>query len=165
MSSFMIANTLALRNNYTDDRSLSVKTNRRNATTGKLNQADSLALRQAVRRLADYDFKNAEKEDLEEKVRAFVDTYNYTMESTKLSTDKTISSANKSIMNLSKKYASELEDIGIRIDDSGYMKMSNSATKNISGSSFESLLGKDSEYMKQLSSYAKRITNHVDIRI
>lgn len=162
MSSFSIASSLALRNNYKDNRTLAVKTNRNDASTSKLNQADSLALRQAVKRLDSYDFKTASKKDLEEKVRAFVDTYNYTLESTSKSDDKSISSANKNIKNLSKKYASELENLGIRIDDAGYMKLSTSATKNIKGEKFESLLGKDSEYMKSLNTYAKRITNHVD---
>ena len=163
MASFSVANTLALRNFYNSNRTLAVKSNRSDASTNKLNYADSLALRRAVKQLDVYDFDNAKKTDLEEKVRAWVDTYNYTMDSCKSSTNISVASAYKGLMNLTKEYADELENLGIKADSSGYLKMSSSATKNISGSRFKELLGKDSEFMKKVGTYAKRIASHVDL--
>ena len=163
MASFSVANTLALRNFYNSNRTLAVKSNRSDASTNKLNYADSLALRRAVKQLDAYDFDNAKESDLEEKVRAWIDTYNYTMESCKPSTNTSVASAYKGLKNLTKEYADELENVGIKADSSGYLKMSSSATKNISGSRFKSLLGKDSEFMKKMGSYARRISNHVDL--
>lgn len=163
MASFSVANTLALRNYYNSNRTLSVKNNRSDATTNQLNYADSLALRRAVKQLDAYDFDNAKKTDLEEKVRAWVDTYNYTLDSCKSSTNTSVTSAYKGLKNLTKEYADELENLGIKADSSGYLKMSSSATKNISGSRFKELLGKDSEFMKKVGTYAKRIASHVDL--
>ena len=163
MASFSVANTLALRNFYNSNRTLAVKSNRNDASTNKLNYADSMALRRVVKQLDTYDFDNAKKTDLEEKVRAWVDTYNYTMDSCKSSTNTSVASAYKGLKNLTKEYADELENLGIKADSSGYLKMSSSATKNISGSRFKELLGKDSEFMKKVGTYAKRIANHVDL--
>lgn len=163
MASFSVANTLALRNFYNSNRTLAVKSNRSDASTNKLNYADSLALRRAVRQLDAYDFDNAKESDLEEQVRAWIDTYNYTMESCKSSTNTSVTSAYQGLKNLTKEYADELENVGIKVDSSGYLKMSSSATKNISGPRFKSLLGKDSEFMKKMGSYARRISNHVDL--
>lgn len=87
MSGFSVANNITLRNYYATYRDFTVKSNRANATTNQLNYADAQALRRAVRKLDDFDFENADKTDLSSHIRAFVDTYNYTMESTKSSTN------------------------------------------------------------------------------
>lgn len=163
MSSFSIANTLILRNFYNGNRNYVVKTSREDVSTDKLSYADSVALRRAVKKLGSYDFKNADEDDLEEMVRGFVDTYNYTLDSSKYSTNRSVQSAYKGIKKLAETYADDLEDIGIKADSSGYLKLSSSAKSNIKGSRFQEKLGSDSAFMKQLSSYAKQISNHIDL--
>lgn len=165
MNHFSIAGTISLRNNYANYRFLSVKSNRNDASTNQLNYADSLALRRAVKKLEGYNFSEASESDLEEKVRAFVDTYNYALESTEASTNASIRSAYKKLKNLSKEYSSELENIGIKADASGYLTMSSSAASNISGTRFSKLLGKDSEFMNRINKYAKQVSNSVDIYV
>lgn len=163
MSSFSVANTLALRNYYSTHRSLSVKTNRDDISSDKLNYADSLALRRAVKKLGNYQFKSADKSDIEMTIRGFIDTFNYTLDSCKKSTNKSVASAYKNIQKLSSNYQKELENIGITTNSSGYLKLSSSAIENISTTKFANMLGSDSRFMKQLSSYAKQISNHVDL--
>ena len=63
---------------------------------------------------------------------------------------------------LASKYSKDLENIGIKENSSGYLTLSSSAVENISGSRFKSLLNKDSKFMKQLTTYAKRMANNID---
>lgn len=165
MSSFTIANTLALRNNYNSYRNLAVKNNRQDASTEELNHADSLALRRAVKALKDFHYEDATKDATEMTIRAFVDTHNYTLEASKNSSNRDIASDYKKLKSLTQKYSSELEKIGIRSDENGYLKMSSSAINNIKGSTFEKYLGKDSEFAKQVDAIAKRLNRHVDTYI
>ena len=162
-----ISNTLSLRQYYTNNRTLVTSSNRANATTGQLSMADATALRTAIKRLEDYDFEDSTDDDLQEKLNAFRDTYNYAIQSgTKYSnTDTAVKNAVKNMKNLSKKYADELEDYGITFDDSGYMKVSSSAASNISHERFADILGADSEYASKLYSYAKHITKHVNVQL
>ena len=159
MSGFSVANNITLRNYYATYRTFTTKSNRANATTNQLNYADAQALRRAVRKLDDFDFENADKTDLSSHIRAFVDTYNYTMES---STNSYSISTYKNLKNLASKYQKDLENIGIKENSSGYLTLSSSAVENISASKFQKLLGSDSQFMKSLTSYARRMTNNIN---
>lgn len=163
MSSFSIANTLVLRNFYNGNRNYVVKTSREDVSTDKLSYTDSVALRRAVKKLGSYDFKNAEEDDIEEMVRGFIDTYNYTLDSSKYSTNRSVQSAYKNMKKLAETYADDLADVGIKADSSGYLKLSSSAKTNIKGARFQEKLGSDSTFMKQLSTYAKQISSHIDL--
>lgn len=127
-----------------------------------LNYADAQALRRAVQKLDDFDFETADKDDISSHVRAFIDTYNYTMDSAKSSTNSYATSTYKNLKNLASKYSKDLENIGIKENSSGYLALSSSAVENISGRRFKSLLNKDSKFMKQLTTYAKRMANNID---
>ena len=162
MSGFSVANNITLRNYYATYRDFTTKSNRANATTNQLNYADAQALRRAVRKLDDFDFENADKTDLSSHIRAFIDTYNYTMESTKSSTNSYSISTYKNLKDLASKYQKDLENIGIKENSSGYLTLSSSAVENISASKFKKLLGSDSQFMKSLTSYARRMTNNIN---
>ena len=154
MSGFSVANNITLRSYYATYRAFTTKSTRSSATTNQLNYADAQALRRAVRKLDDFDFETADKDDISSHVRAFIDTYNYTMDSAKSSTNSYATSTYKNLKNLASKYSKDLENIGI--------KENSSAVENISGSRFKSLLNKDSKFMKQLTTYAKRMANNID---
>ncbi|MBQ1604851.1 MAG: hypothetical protein II091_03885, partial [Lachnospiraceae bacterium] len=81
-----------------------------------MNYVDSIALRRAVKRLADFDFEEEETSDIESRVRAFVDTYNYTTESMGKSDDKNIYKIGKEMKKLAEEYSSDLENVGITFD-------------------------------------------------
>ncbi len=162
MSGFSVANNITLRSYYATYRAFTTKSTRSSATTNQLNYADAQALRRAVRKLDDFDFENADKDDISSHVRAFIDTYNYTMDSAKSSTNSYATSTYKNLKNLASKYSKDLENIGIKENSSGYLTLSSSAVENIRGSRFKSLLNKDSKFMKQLTTYAKRMANNID---
>lgn len=161
--SISITPNVTLRNFYTGNRNLVTQSERSNARSGVLSFADASALRQAVRALGDYEYKDADKKDLAENLQAFLDTYNNTIESSEKSSDSNVSSAVKKIKSLTENYADELKKLGVSMDSKGYLSLSSSATTNIKGEKFSTLFGKDSEYMTKLSTYAKRITSHVNI--
>ena len=160
MSGFSVANNITLRSYYATYRAFTTKSTRSSATTNQLNYADAQALRRAVQKLDDFDFENADKDDISSHVRAFIDTYNSTMDSAKSSTNSYATSTYKNLKNLASKYSKDLENIGIKENSSGYLTLSSSAVENISGSRFKSLLNKD--FMKQLTTYAKRMANNID---
>ena len=162
MSGFSVANNITLRSYYATYRAFTTKSTRSSATTNQLNYADAQALRRAVQKLDDFDFETADKDDISSHVRAFIDTYNYTMDSAKSSTNSYATSTYKNLKNLASKYSKDLENIGIKENSSGYLALSSSAVENISGRRFKSLLNKDSKFMKQLTTYAKRMTNNID---
>lgn len=162
MSGFSVANNITLRSYYATYRAFTTKSTRSSATTNQLNYADAQALRRAVQKLDDFDFETADKDDISSHVRAFIDTYNYTMDSAKSSTNSYATSTYKNLKNLASKYSKDLENIGIKENSSGYLTLSSSAVENIRGSRFKSLLNKDSKFMKQLTTYAKRMVNNID---
>ena len=84
------------------------------------------------------------------------------MDSAKSSTNSYATSTYKNLKNLASKYSKDLENIGIKENSSGYLALSSSAVENISGRRFKSLLNKDSKFMKQLTTYAKRMANNID---
>lgn len=162
MSGFSVANNITLRSYYATYRAFTTKSTRSSATTNQLNYADAQALRRAVQKLDDFDFETADKDDISSHVRAFIDTYNYTMDSAKSSTNSYATSTYKNLKNLASKYSKDLENIGIKENSSGYLTLSSSAVENIRGSRFKSLLNKDSKFMKQLTTYAKRMATNID---
>ncbi len=162
-----VSNTLSIRQFYAKNFQLVTPANREKSTTGTLSFADSAALRNAIRQLGDYNFKDSSNDDLSEKIKAFADTYNNTISSaTKYShTDRSLNQTVKKMKDLSTEYADELAKFGITIDDKGKMEVSGTAAKNVAHEKFESLLGKDSKYMNSLYDIAKKISTHVDIKL
>ncbi len=134
--SIRITPNLTLRNFYTGNRNLVNETERSNAKQNELSFADASALRRAVRALGDYEYKDAKKEDLSEKLKAFLDTYNNTIDSSAQSSDENVSAAVKNIKRLTEQYADDLKELGISIDSQGILSLSSSATTNIRGERF-----------------------------
>ncbi|MBR1634835.1 MAG: hypothetical protein IJ682_07240 [Lachnospiraceae bacterium] len=171
MSSFSVTNNHYLRVIYTGNTDVIKKADRENASSSKLSQADSTALRKAIARLADFDMDDVADDDDTKKttfynnVKAFSDAYNYTLESGSDSQNASISKLTKQMKQLSEKYADKMSDYGITFDDKGYMSVKNSAINNISTSKYKELIGKDSDYAKELSSLAKKISRHIDIAV
>ena len=163
-----ISNTLTLRQYYHNNRTLVTKANRSEAGIGKLSFADASALRNAISKLGDYKFKDATDDDKVEKLKAFCDTYNYTLSSSAkyAKNDTAVRNNVKRIKELTSQHESELSNCGFSIDKTtGQLSISDSAAKNIGPEKFEKLLGSDSKYMKDLYSYAKKLTKHIDITL
>ena len=171
MSNFTINANHFLRNDYSMDRALIDKTERAITSCGKLAQADSSAIRRAVKKLGSYDYTIDEKKvtteyktNFSKDLRAFIDSYNYAVESSKSSTNEGVTRAGKKLQNVSKKYEETLKDLGITIKSGGYMEIKDSATSSLKLSTFGRAFSKDSDYMKEIEKAAKSIQNHVDFR-
>lgn len=171
MSNFSITPNHYLRVVYMGNTDVMKKADRENASSSRLSQADSTALRKALARLADYNMDNVADDDETKKtdffntVKAFSDTYNNTLESGSVSQNASISKLTKQMKQVSEKYADKLSDYGIKFDDKGYMSVKNSAINNISTSKYKEIIGKDSDYAKELSDIAKKIAKHIDIAV
>lgn len=167
MANFAVYNNISLRNNYGDFRKYVNKSSRSDADASTLSFADASALRKAIKGLADYDYEDSDDQDMYDKIRAFADTYNYTLDSaTKESLENgnaNVKGAMKGLKQLARDHADELSKYGISIDNDGYMSVSDSATKNIAHSKFANVLGKESEFASDVSKYAKRIAKNIDI--
>lgn len=173
MSNFSVNATYYLRNAYApNNRTLITETARKKETNSKLSQADSNALKKAIRALQDYDYTkdesdvtSAEKTRFDKELRAFIDTYNYSIESSSSSNSRDIKSAGKKLKELAKKYEDELSDVGITIKNNGYLNLSSSATSNLKLSAFGDMFSSSSGFLKEARKYAGNIARHVDTYI
>ena len=165
--SISVTNSLSLRLFYNNYSSVASGTTRASESTGTLSMADASALRNAIRKLQDYDFEEASKAQIQEKLQAFTDTMNNTISSaTKYGQgDSTVRNAASKIKSLNSQYASELQKIGITVNKDGTMSLYESAAKNYSAEKFDKFFSKDSKYLNDLYDAAKRITRKVDVRI
>ena len=165
--SISITNSLSLRICYGQYSSLVKGTNRKDVSTGTLSFADASALRNAVRRLQDYKFEDGTDAEVQEKLKAFTDAVNNTLESgTEYSGNSTsVKNAVSNIRNLNTAYASDLKKIGISVAKDGTLSLYESASKLYSKEKFSKFFDTDSKYLNSLYSSAQRITRRVDVRI
>lgn len=167
MASYAVYNTISLRNNYGDYRAYSNKSNRTDADKSTLSYADAAALRKAIKGLGEYNYEDSEDQDIYDKIRALADTYNYTLDSAKRegldNENIKVKKAAQGLRDYAKSAADELSKYGINVDDDGYMTISDSATKNITHSKFEKVLGAESDFSQNVSKYTKRIMNNIDV--
>ena len=165
--SISVTNSLSLRIFYNNYASVAKGATRNSATKGTLSFADSSAMRNAIRKLQDYNFEESSDEQVQEKLKAFADTINNTLESAGkyASGSSAVRHAVSNIKNLNSQYADELKKIGITVEKDGNLSVYDSAGKNYSKEKFDKFFDKDSEYLNSLYDAAKKITRRVDVRI
>ena len=165
--SVSVTNSLSIRLFYNHYSSVASGSTRKNSTTGTLSFADATALRNAIRNLQDYKFEDVTKDQIQEKLKAFTDTMNNTLESAAKygKGNSSVKHAASTIKNLNTQYASDLAKIGITVNKDGSMSLYENAAKNYSVSKFSEFFDKDSQYLSDLYSAANRITRRVDVRI
>ena len=165
--SVSVSNTLSIRLFYNHYSSVATGSTRKNSSTGTLSFADASALRNAIRNLQDFKFDDATKDQIQEKLKAFTDTMNNTLESaTKYGKgSSSVKNAASTIKNLNTQYASDLQKIGITVNKDGTMSLYESASKNYSTNRFTNFFDHDSQYLTDVYNAAKRITRRVDVRL
>lgn len=165
--SISVTNSLSLRIYYGRYSPLVKGAQRNSASKGTLSFADSSALRNAIRKLQDYDFEENTEAQVQEKLTAFADSLNNTLTSAaQYSKNITpVKNAVTKIKNLNQEYASELKKIGITVNKDGTMSVYESAAKNYSRERYTKFFDKNSEYLNDLYDAAKKITRRVDVRI
>lgn len=162
-----VTNSLTLRTYYNRFSSVASGSTRKSASTGTLSMADASALRNAIRRLEDYDFESATKVQIQEKLKAFTDTMNNAISSASKygKGDTSVKNAASKIKRLNSEYASDLQKIGITVNKDGSVSLYENAAKNYSAEKFKKFFDDDSKYLKEVYDAAKRITRRVDVRI
>ncbi len=167
MASFSVSTNMYLRQVYAPNRGLCVKANRADATNKTLISADSSALGKAIKTIGSFNFSDdskLNKDKFSKTLKSFTDAYNYTISSSNSNKEGKIAVTSKKIKQLTSKYEDELKSLGITVKD-GYMSISSTASTNISPDKYEELFGKDSEYMKELSKYAKKMNRTINYSI
>ncbi len=162
-----VTNSLSIRLYYNSYKTVLSGATRKSATTGTISMADSSALRNAIRRLQDYDFEDSKAEQTQEKLKAFTDIMNNTLTSCAKygKTDTSVKNATNKIKNLNNEYASELKKIGITVAKDGTMSLYDNAAKTYSERKINEFFSKDSKYLNSVYDAAKRISRRVDIRL
>ena len=173
MSNFSVTNNWYLRNNYKTTKELSKLSNRSDVSEGKLAGADSLALKRGIRSLRDYKYEDAKKVSSKDTdtvlgkgkfyktLKAFADTYNYSLDSGKNSSNADIKKLSKNMKKIAEKYSDELDELGVTFDSKGYMSISPSAVDHIKLSTYGEKLA-DSDFLTDLENNTKKIYRRVD---
>ncbi len=150
--------------------------NRDDVSNAKLSGADSAALKRSIRALKNYKYEDAKKVSAKDTnsvlgksqyyntLKAFADTYNYSLESGKESANSEIKKLSGNMKKIAKKYASELEELGVTFDKKGYMSVSASAVDNIRLSTYGEKLG-ESDFLEDLEKNTQKIYRRIDARL
>ena len=171
--SFSVTNSWYLRDNYKKNKELSRFANRDSASESTLSAADSAALKRGIKALKDYKYEDASKVSSKDTdtvlgkgkffstLKAFADTYNYTLDSGKNSSNPDIKKLSKNMKNIAQKYSEELDELGVTFDKKGYMSVSASAGDNIKLSTYGEKLG-NSEFLSDLEKNTQKIYRRID---
>ena len=128
----------------------------------ELTQADGAALRRAVRSLSRSEFTETQDEDIRNKAMAYVETYNHMLASASESSDDRILRSAKQMKALTQSYASELDKIGITVNDDGTLESREARLSTSPLSKLEKLFSKDSGFMQKISAHSKKIERQSD---
>lgn len=153
-----LSSTYYLRNFYRSNRNVISAAQRSSYSKSELSYEDAAALRHAVNKLGSFSYSDDDSENIRNNVKAFVDTYNNLLSSSD-STDNEIKHAASQLKSLSKQYSDELDKVGITVNSDGSLTRRDSLIETASLSKFKTLFSSDSDYMKKVSSYAKRLQN------
>ena len=172
MANYTVTSSAFLRNNYSAYRQMSIKASREEATQKQLSTADSLALKKAIRSLSDYEYNDEDTEDSDAEnvkfyktLKAFADTYNYTLDSSTSSSSDSIKSLGKKMKSFASQYEYELKELGIKFNSKGYMEISASAIDNIKQSTYGEAFSTSSAYKTKFLDDLKDVSQKIYRRI
>jgi len=92
-------------------------------------------------------------------VLAYIQTYNNMLSSAGSSSDRTLERSAKQLKNITSEYSSELDKIGITINDDGTLTSRTTLFESADLSKFKELFSADAAYMQRTSTYAKRFAS------
>ncbi len=151
-----------IRNFYSAARNARTTAGRRDMSNPELTQADGAALRRAVRSLSRSEFTETQDEDIRNKAMAYVETYNHMLASASESSDDRILRSAKQMKALTQSYASELDKIGITVNDDGTLESREARLSTSPLSKLEKLFSKDSGFMQKISAHSRKIERQSD---
>lgn len=128
-------------------------------TSNSLALADMKAVRKAVRELSGYDYDDGDGEELVNKVKAFVSTYNNYIDSAKGVGNSDMDRYLSQLKKLTKEHADELKDIGITVQNSGKLAVDKDTLQETGRYQVSKLFAADAEYGVQAEKQMKRTYN------
>lgn len=148
-----------LKNFYKNNRNVIKASERSDYNKTELSYEDTRALKRAVAKLSSFDYTEDENGDnILSTIKAFVKTYNYTLESTS-SKDSDTYRQNKQLKALTQKYGKDLKDIGISIEENGTLSISDNILKSSSLKEIRKVFSDESDYVRSVRNIAKRMNN------
>lgn len=158
-SGINLTSNFFLQNFYKYNRN-AIKTSTRNDyNKTELSYEDSRALKRAAAKLSSFDYTEDENSDnIVSTIQAFVETYNYTIESSSSDTSDTYRQ-NRQLKALTKKYGDDLKDIGISIEENGTLAVSENILKGSSMKELRKVFSEESDYVRNIRSIAKRMNS------
>lgn len=146
-----------LQNFYRMNRNACKVSTRADYNQTELSYEDSRALKKAAARLSSFDYSEEENGDnIVNTIQAFVETYNNTIDSSS-SEDSDTYRQHRQLKALSEKYADDLEDIGITIEEDGKLTVSENLFKNSSYDEVKKLFSNESDYVSRIRTIARRM--------
>lgn len=156
-SGINLTSNFFLQNFYRYNRNAMKASTRSDYSKTELSYEDSRALKRAAAKLASFDYTEDENGDnIVSTIEAFVDTYNYTIESSSSNSSDTYRQ-NRQLKALTKKYGDDLEDIGISIEEDGKLSISENILKGSSFKKIRKVFSEESDYVKNVRNIAKRM--------
>uniref|UniRef100_UPI004056A094 hypothetical protein n=1 Tax=Agathobacter sp. TaxID=2021311 RepID=UPI004056A094 len=154
-----------MKNFYKFNRNAFKTSTRKDYNEKELSFEDSRALKRAAQKLLSFDYEEEENGDnIVSTIEAFAETYNNALSSTSCD-DADTYRQNRQLKALSEKYADDLEDIGITIEEDGSFSVSENVLKSSSFEDVKKVFSKESDYMNKLKTIARRMhtTSHDEI--
>lgn len=167
--SYSINSNFNLRKNYGLYRDLTSFYKREHTDSNTLSQADSKALKRAIIEVSRHPYSNkldptettGPVKEYDKKLKAFIDTYNLTLDSSSKSKNSSIKKISDKMKEIVKKHKDTLSSLGISFDKNGFIKMS-SSIKMKTTKEYEKVFGNNSSFIKELSKIPGLINNHID---
>lgn len=157
-----LSSNFYLRNFYMSNRDARTASKRKDMDHSALTLADGQALRRAIKKIGSLEFDDNNDSYIRNSVKAFIDTFNNTIDSTSDSTDHTLSRNMKQLKSIAQEYSSDLDKIGITVNDDGTLTRRDALFSTASLSKFEKLFSSGSDFMQRASACAKRIEHRSD---
>ncbi len=156
-SAVSLTSNFYMKNFYRYNRNAIKVSTRSDYSTTELSYEDTRALKRAVSKLDDFDYEDSDNmENLISSIKAFAETYNYTIDTNSLE-DASTYRLTKQLKALSKKYEDELEDIGITFEEDGKMSISENILEGSTVKEFKNVFSKDTGYLDSMRHIARRM--------
>ncbi|MCD7708299.1 MAG: hypothetical protein LUI02_00320 [Clostridiales bacterium] len=155
-----------MRNFYSENRNAISTSNRKAFSNVELSYEDSRALTKAAKKInaLDYSTVTDDTEDIDEtmqnRIQAFVDTYNNTLNTADMDDHDTHRYINQ-LKSITAEHADELEDIGVTTNTDGTLEVNSSLLELADISKVRDIFESDSGFMKNVISTTKKLNSAV----
>ena len=146
-----------LRNYYSSNRAARKTITRSNIKKENLINADSDALKKITKNLRNMEYSSDNGINVLNNLKAFVDSYNNLLDSSKNSGSPKIDRDIKNMQKLVKKYREDLEEIGISVSSSGTLKLKEATLAAANPSKIKKIFSSDNTLTKGVNGYATSI--------